>query len=75
MRQGINGVSAVGSSVSPGAIGNGGSVEVSTGVLSVTNGAQIQAATLGQGNAGNVTITASDRVNLDGQGSNEAPVL
>ena len=73
--QGVNGVSTVGSSVAPGAIGNGGNVEVSTGVLSVTNGAQIQSATLGQGNAGNVTITASDRVNLDGQGSNEASAV
>jgi len=68
--QGSNGASTAGSSVEKGAVGNGGNVSITTPTLSVTNGAQIQAATSGQGNAGNVTITASDRVNLDGQGSN-----
>ncbi|MDZ8085044.1 MAG: filamentous hemagglutinin N-terminal domain-containing protein [Nostoc sp. DedQUE12b] len=49
-----------------GAKGTGGEIRIETGSLSVTNGAQINAATQGQGNTGRVTIHARDRVSLSG---------
>ncbi|HEY9604394.1 MAG TPA: filamentous hemagglutinin N-terminal domain-containing protein [Allocoleopsis sp.] len=65
--------SAVRSSVATGTIGNGGNVKITTGTLSVTNGALLSASTAGQGNAGNVTISASDSVSFEGVGSNGLP--
>ena len=56
--------------VSTGAVGNGGGINIQTGSLSVTNGAQLQSLTRGQGNAGGVTITASGPVSFDGVDSN-----
>ncbi len=58
------------SQVLEGATGNGGSVNITTGSLSVTNGARLGANTGGRGNAGNVTIDARDTVLFDGVGSN-----
>lgn len=58
--------------VSEESVGNGGNINITTGSLSVTNGGQIQAITYGQGNAGNVNITARDRVSLDGVDSDGA---
>lgn len=57
--------SAAFSTVEAGALGNGGSIDIITGSLSVTNGAQLQALTRGQGNAGSVTIHANDLVSFD----------
>jgi filamentous hemagglutinin family protein len=51
------------------AIGNGGDIRIATDSLSLTNGAQLQAVTFGQGNAGNVIIHSHDRVSLDGVSS------
>ena len=48
------------------AVGNGGNIEITTKTLSVSDGAQLQAETLGQGNAGNVIINASESVSVDG---------
>jgi filamentous hemagglutinin family protein len=67
--------SGVLSSVAPGAVGNGGDIRITTGSLLLTNGAQLSASTLGQGNAGNVIINARDIISLDagisnGQSSN-----
>jgi filamentous hemagglutinin family protein len=61
--------SSVASSVESGAVGTGGGIRITTGSLSLTNGAQLSADTRGQGNAGNVIISARDTVSLDG-GSN-----
>ena len=47
------------------AVGKGGDIRITTGTLSLTNDAQLAAATLGQGNSGNVIIHARDRVSLD----------
>jgi filamentous hemagglutinin family protein len=44
--------------------GTGGNIRISTGSLSVTNGAFITASTDGQGDVGNITIEARDRVSL-----------
>lgn len=58
------------SAVGSGAVGNGGDIEISSSSLSFTNGAFLSASTDGQGNAGNVRITATDQVSFDGVGSN-----
>lgn len=55
------------STVDEEAVGNGGSINIITGSLSVTNGAQLNTRTNGRGDAGNVTIVARDRVVLDGR--------
>jgi filamentous hemagglutinin family protein len=56
--------------VAQGAQGNGGNLQISTGNLEVLNGGQISASTRGIGNAGNIVITASDRVSFNGGSSN-----
>ena len=48
-----------------GGIGRGGNIEIEASSLSVSNDAQLQVLTLAEGDAGNVSITASDRVSLD----------
>ncbi len=53
--------------VAPEAVGTGGNIKITTGSLSVTNGAELSANTQGQGDAGNVTIEADDTVSIDGQ--------
>ncbi len=50
--------------------GQGGSVNITTGSLSVTNGASLSSSTFGQGNAGSVNINARDQVSFDGVGTN-----
>ncbi|MEC4813241.1 MAG: filamentous hemagglutinin N-terminal domain-containing protein [Scytonema sp. PMC 1069.18] len=49
--------------------GKGGDIQITTGTLSVTNGAQLSSSTAGPGNGGNITIDARD-VRFDGIGSN-----
>lgn len=49
------------------AIGNGGDINITTGSLLMTNGAQLNALTRGRGDAGNVNINARDTVSIDGQ--------
>jgi len=60
---------AIGSQVLAGAVGNGGSIDITTDTMSVSSGATIVANTSGQGNAGDVTIRATDIVSLDGVGT------
>ncbi len=55
------------STVGENAIGKGGSIEITTGNLSLTNGAQLQAITFGNGDAGSVIIRATDNVSFDGE--------
>lgn len=59
------------SSIIPEAVGNGGDINITTGSLSVTNGAVFSARTFGRGNAGNITINARDAVLFDGVGITE----
>ena len=66
-------VSEVGSSVTAEALGSGGDITINTGNLAVTNGAEVSSGTRGQGNAGNVTITASNSINVDGEDSGGFP--
>ncbi|HEY9668083.1 MAG TPA: filamentous hemagglutinin N-terminal domain-containing protein [Coleofasciculaceae cyanobacterium] len=58
------------STVGQGGEGNGGNVEITTNSLSVTDGAQLGASTLGRGDAGNVKITATNTVSFAGVGNN-----
>jgi large exoprotein involved in heme utilization and adhesion len=61
--------SGVFSQVISGAEGNAGGVEINTASLQVLNGGQIDTSTFGKGDAGSVTINASDSVIFDGEGS------
>ncbi|MBN4004281.1 hypothetical protein [Nostoc sp. LPT] len=49
-----------------GGVGKAGNIQVTTGSLSVTNGAKISSVTAGGGNAGNITISARDNVTFSG---------
>ncbi|MEH2228174.1 MAG: filamentous hemagglutinin N-terminal domain-containing protein [Nostoc sp.] len=49
-------------------IGNGGDINITAGSFSLTNGAQLNTVTGGQGNAGNVIIKTDGAVLLDGAG-------
>lgn len=57
------------SRVESGATGKGGSINITTGSLSVTAGAVLTTSTNGQGDAGNVNISARDTVSFIGEGS------
>ncbi|AVH67267.1 beta strand repeat-containing protein [Nostoc sp. 'Peltigera membranacea cyanobiont' N6] len=58
--------SDVSSNVSIEGVGNGGNIYLKTGSLSLTNGSEVSTNVSGQGNAGNITVEASDNVKLDG---------
>ena len=68
-----NSHSGVLSIVLPGATGNGGSIRISSNSLSLSGGGQIGGVTFGNGNAGDVTVSATDSINIDGVGSNGSP--
>ncbi len=53
----------------------GGEISLITQQLSVTSGAQISSSTFGMGNAGNISITASDRVSLVGGSDNFRSII
>ncbi len=61
--------SAAFSTVESRAVGKGGDINITTGSLSMTDGAKLVANTFGRGNAGSVNINAGDRVSFDGEGS------
>jgi len=69
----LDGDGGIFSTVEKGAVGKGGSIEIATESLVVTAGAQLQALTRGQGDAGSVKISASDTISFDGVGSNGFP--
>jgi filamentous hemagglutinin family protein len=54
------------SNVQSGAVGRGGTVRIQTGSLSIRRGAQLVANTAGEGNAGNIRITATGNARLAG---------
>ena len=58
--------SLISSDVLSEATGNGGTIEIITGILEVLNGGEISTDTLGTGNGGNIQIAARDRVTLSG---------
>jgi len=62
----LDGGSHADSAVDPNAIGNGGDIQITTGSLLLTNGAELSTSVLGQGDAGNIIIDARDNVHFDG---------
>ena len=62
------GNSGIQAQVAAGAEGSGGNVNITTNVLNVLNGADIAATTFGARNAGNITITATESISVDGVG-------
>ena len=52
--------------VLPGALGNGGTIDITSGDLKVTGGAQLSAITYGKGHPGNVTTIASRSAAFEG---------
>jgi filamentous hemagglutinin family protein len=55
------------SAVDSGTIGTGGNISIEAGTISFSDGAQLRALSLGQGNAGNTSLSATDNVTLTGQ--------
>ncbi|WP_248277337.1 two-partner secretion domain-containing protein [Brasilonema octagenarum] len=56
--------SGIVSGVETGTIGNGGNITINSGSFSLRDGAQLSTSTSGQGDAGNVTVSALDAVSL-----------
>jgi len=54
-------------------VGNAGAIKITTNELAVNNGARLVASSLGQGNAGTITIQASDKVSVNGDTRNSSP--
>ncbi|WP_319423498.1 hypothetical protein [Pleurocapsa sp. FMAR1] len=52
------------------AVGDAGKIDITTGSLSATNGSQINSFTRGQGDAGDISINATDSVTFDGVDGN-----
>ncbi len=48
--------------------GNSGGIEITTGSMSVTNGAAVTSSIQGKGNSGGIKITATGEVRFDGEG-------
>lgn len=60
-------VSGIFSQVNSTAKGNSSGISIDTSILSLTDGAAMSASTFGRGNAGNIEITASDRISFAGK--------
>ncbi|RUT10315.1 hypothetical protein DSM106972_008100 [Dulcicalothrix desertica PCC 7102] len=58
--------SSIQSDVITGGVGNAGNINLTTGSLQLTNGAQISSGTNGRGNSGNITVNARDTVTVNG---------
>jgi large exoprotein involved in heme utilization and adhesion len=59
--------------VAPNATGTGGNVTISTQGLRIKDGADLSALTAGMGNAGNLTVTATDKIEVKGTGPDGFP--
>ena len=66
--------SAILSLVQRSGVGNAGGVVINTGSLFLNDGAQVNANTIGTGNAGPIQITASDAISLAGENSLPQPL-
>ena len=56
--------------VNSNAVGNAGEITISTNNLNLTNGGRVATGTFGQGNAGNIDITATGDLTFDGENLN-----
>ena len=61
--------SGITSRVFPEGVGNSGGVTISTTNLNLTAGGRVDAGVGGQGNAGEVSVTATEDITIDGEGS------
>ncbi len=61
--------SRISSQVNQGAKGTAGGITINTGSLSLRNGAQLSASTLGEGDARAIAITATDVISIEGRDS------
>lgn len=71
----LDGVSGISTSVGIGAGGDLGNITVRSGELSLLNGSQIDSATSGNGNAGNIVIETTGRALFDSFGSLNSTTL
>ncbi|MBG1263717.1 filamentous hemagglutinin N-terminal domain-containing protein [Nostoc sp. BAE] len=62
--------SAILSSVETGTVGNGGNITIDSGSFSLRDGAQLEASTSGQGNAGTIKVNAADFFTISNSSSN-----
>ena len=65
----INNSGGISSLVNSEGVGNAGDIIISTRSLAVTDAGRINASTLGEGNAGDIKITATDSIAVDGTNS------
>ncbi len=61
----VNGFGGIASAVAENAKGNGGEISIVANSLSLTNDSKLSSSTFGQGNAGKITINATEDVSLD----------
>jgi len=61
--------SVINNQVSPRSSGNSGDITINTASLELVNGGGVLTATSGQGNAGNVNISTTEDITINGQGS------
>jgi filamentous hemagglutinin family protein len=62
-------LSAIDSVVGIGAVGQGGDISIQTNLFSLSDGAALSTETFSQGNAGNISLKASDSVSLSNLGN------
>jgi large exoprotein involved in heme utilization and adhesion len=62
----LNASSLITTQANPGSTGNAGNLNINTGQLQISSGAQVASSTFGTGNAGTLTVKASDLVELSG---------
>jgi large exoprotein involved in heme utilization and adhesion len=65
--------SGLSTQVNPGAEGDGGNLTIQTGQLTIEDGAQVSAATLGKGQGGTLSVSASEFVELIGTSAKGIP--
>jgi filamentous hemagglutinin family protein len=70
-----NGRSSIENDVANSAIGNSGDINLRAGSVFLQDGAVISAQTFGQGNSGNINITAEERFHLEGIGDSRFNTL
>jgi filamentous hemagglutinin family protein len=66
--------SDISTAVQEGAIGNGQGINIKARSLWLTNGAQLNAVTSGEGNAGDILINTSDSVSVSGTNTTDPPI-
>jgi filamentous hemagglutinin family protein len=62
-------VSGIANNVNTGGTGNSGNINITTGAISLTDGAQLASYTDGSGNVGSININARDTVSFDSSGT------